>query len=150
MAEILGQRTTCMLQVNTSGSWRNVLTFDPAQRAEIVASLATLATTLGDDTTWCLHHPDGKREWLHAEDFAAGDWKPITDAEPAPLVDVLVSAYSPDDGIPHTFMAWRGTTPCGYHVWMISGAELELRMHVYAYRPIMAPAPVPAAQQVSA
>lgn len=144
MAEILKPHTECMLQVNTSGSWRNVLTFEPAQREQILTGLAGLAIVLGDATRWCLHHADGRREWLHAEDFATGEWKPVTDAEPAPLVDVLVSAYAPDDGIPHTFMAWRGTTPCGHRVWIMSGTAILLPMQVYAYRTVMEPAPMPA------
>lgn len=146
MAEIMEPRTTCMLQVNTSGSWRNVLTFDPARRAEIVAGLAGLANTLGDDTTWCVHRPDGKREWLHAEDFAPRDWLPVTSTEPAPLVDVMVSAYCACDRTPDVFMAWRNAQG----IWLISGTNEPLSLTVYAYCPIMAPAPVPAAQQVAA
>lgn len=146
MAEIPEQRTTCMLQVNTSGSWRNVLTFDPAQRAVIIAGLAGLANTLGDDTTWCLHRPDGKREWLHAEDFAAAGWLPITSTEPAPLVDVMVSAFDACEREGAVFMAWRNT----HGIWLISGSDEPLSLPVYAYRPVMAPAPVSAAQQVAA
>ncbi|UJM85291.1 hypothetical protein [Rhodanobacter denitrificans] len=146
MAEILEQRTTCMLQVNTSGAWRNVLTFDPAQRAAIVAGLAGLANTLGDDTTWCLHHPDGKREWLHAEDFALGGWLPVTEEEPAPLVDVMVSAYCACDRTPDVFMAWRNAQG----TWLISGTNEPLSLLVYAYRPVIAPAPAPAAVQEKA
>ncbi|MFC5525247.1 hypothetical protein ACFPPA_05770 [Rhodanobacter ginsengisoli] len=151
MAEILEQRTTCMLQVNTSGSWRNVLTFDPSRRAAIIAGLAGLASILGDGTTWCIHHPDGKREWLHAEDFAvAPSWQPVTADQPPALQDVMVSAYAPDDKVPHTFMAWRGTTPGGLKVWMLSGVDCEeLRMEVYAFAPIIEPAPMPT-QQVAA
>lgn len=144
MAEILGKRTTCMLQVNTSGSWRNVLTFEPAQRAAILAGVAELANVLGDTTTWCLHHPDGKREWLHAEDFA--QWRPITDVDPAPLVDVIVSAYDASDREGVVFMGWRDRKGA----WFISGSDEPLLLPVYAYRPVLAPAPAPAAQQVAA
>jgi hypothetical protein len=145
MAEILEQRTTCMLQVNTSGAWRNVLTFDPAQRAEILASVTLLAKTLGDSATWCLHHPDGKREWLHAEDFKAEDWLHVSAAEPPPLVDVMVSAYDASEREGMVFMAWRNR----HGIWLISGSDEPLSLPVYAYRPVIEPAPMPA-QQVAA
>ena len=140
-------RTDLMLQVNTSGSWRNVLTFAPADRERILSSLAPLATTLGESTTWCIHHPGGKREWLHAEDFADGGWLPVTAEAPAPLLDVLVSAVDTTDGQREVFMAWRNRAG----VWMLSGTDDPLSLRVYAYRGILAPAPLPASvQQVAA
>lgn len=146
MPEILKPHTECMLQVNTSGSWRNVLTFEPAQREQILAGLAGLAIVLGDATRWCLHHADGRREWLHAEDFAAGDWKPVTATEPEPLRDVIVSVYDAFERVGIVFMAWRNRQG----VWLISGSDEPLVLPVYAYRQVMAPAPVPTAQQVAA
>src|SRR5690348_14200941 len=146
MPEIIEPRTDLMLQVNTSGSWRNVLTFAPANRGRILASLAPLATTLGESTTWCLHHPDGKREWLHAEDFTAGDWLPVTAEEPAPLVDVMVSAYDACDAQGVVFMAWRNRAG----VWILSGSDDPLTLPVYAYRAVIAPAPIPASVQKAA
>jgi hypothetical protein len=72
-------------------------------------------------------------------------WQPVTADQPPALQDVMVSAYAPDDKVPHTFMAWRGTTPGGHKVWMISGVDCEeLRMVVYAFAPIIEPAPMPA------
>jgi len=139
-------RTDLMLQVNTSGSWRNVLTFAPARRTEILASLAPLANTLGDNTTWCIHHPDGKREWLHTEDFASNRWCPVTASEPAPLVDVMVSAYDASDNAGIVFMAWRNAAGN----WFISGSDEPLLLPVYAYSHVMEPALAPAAQQVTA
>lgn len=146
MAEILEQSPTCMLQVNTSGSWRNVLTFDPARRDEILAGLAGLANTLGDSAKWCLHHPDSKREWLHAEDFATRDWLPITSTEPAPLDDVMISVFGPGDDAPVVFMAYRKTDGEFY----ISGTCDQVVRGVYAYAPIIDAAPAPAAQKVAA
>jgi len=138
--------TDMMLQVNTSGAWRNVLTFAPDIRAQILASMAPLANTLGESATWCIHHPGGKREWLHAEDFQHVDWLPITATEPAPLVDVLVTAYDASDRAGIVFMAWRNKDG----IWMLSASEKPLLLPVYAYRQIMAPAPPPAAQQAQA
>ncbi|TAM72339.1 hypothetical protein EPN44_16115 [bacterium] len=146
MAEILKQRPTCMLQINTGGAWRNVLTFDPARRAEILASVALLANTLGASAKWCLHHPDGKREWLHAEDFQVGGWLHISATEPAPHVDVMVSAYDASDREGIVFMAWRNAAGN----WFISGSDERLLLPVYAYCPVMNPAPAPAAPQVAA
>lgn len=148
MAEIRGQRTECMLQVNTSGSWRNVLTFAAAQRAAIVAGLAGLATTLGDATTWCLHHPDGRREWLHAEDFQASCWSPITATEPAPLDDVMVSVFAPGDEEPVVFMAYRKQV--GSALFYLSGTPDQVIRGAYAYATVMNAAPAPVAQQVAA
>lgn len=74
------------------------------------------------------------------------DWYPITATEPAPLVDVLVSAYDASDRAGIVFMAWRNKDG----TWMLSSGETPLLLPVYAYQQIMAPAPPPAAQQVAA
>lgn len=74
-------------------------------------------------------------------------WQPVTADQPPALQDVMVSAYAPDDQVPHTFMVWRGTTPGGHKVWMISGTDCEeLRMVVYAFALIIEPAPMPTQQ----
>lgn len=141
MAEIRGQRTDCMLQVNTSGSWRNVLTFEPAKRNAIIAGLAGLANTLGDATTWCLHHPDGKREWLHLEDFQMASWSPITAIEPAPLDDVMVSVFAPGDEEPVVFMAYR--KQAGSDLFYLSGTPDQVIRGAYAYASVMVHPPAP-------
>jgi hypothetical protein len=51
------------LQVNTSGSWRNVIEFDAERRARVVLALHMLSRELGG-ARFCLLLPDGKREWL--------------------------------------------------------------------------------------
>ena len=62
------------LQINTSGSWKNVVEFDARRKAEVVKAVENLADILGDSATWCIVHDGGRREWLHfgqANDKAA-------------------------------------------------------------------------------
>lgn len=54
-----------MLQVNTAGSWRNVVEFDQARREEVLAALRVLAVALGPKTAkWCFVLDNGNRVWL--------------------------------------------------------------------------------------
>lgn len=53
-----------MLQINTAGAWKNVVTFDAARRAEVVKAVGNLAGILGDGARWCILHEGGRREWL--------------------------------------------------------------------------------------
>jgi hypothetical protein len=76
-----------------------------------------------------------------------GPWQPVTADQPPALQDVMVSAYAPGDTVPHTFMAWRTQAVYGPAKWMLSGSDCEeLRMVVYAFAPIIEPAPMPAQQ----
>lgn len=52
------------LQINTSGAWKNVVKFDARRKAEVVKAAAVLSSALGEDTSWCLLHESGRREWL--------------------------------------------------------------------------------------
>lgn len=52
------------LQVNTKGAWRDVVEFDEARRAEVLAALVELMHALGKVAKWCLVRDDGSREWL--------------------------------------------------------------------------------------
>jgi hypothetical protein len=71
-------------------------------------------------------------------------WRPVTAEQPPALQDVMVSAYAPDDKVPHTFMAWRTHAVYGPAKWMLSGTDCEeLRMQVYAFAPVIEPAPIP-------
>lgn len=130
------------LQINTSGSWKNMLTFKPKQRTQILRALRVFAGVLGDRANWCLLHADGKREWLRGMEH--GSWQPVTTDQPSALEDVMVSAYAPGDNEPRTFMAWRTQAVYGPEKWMISGSDCEeLRMVVYVFAPIIEPAPMP-------
>lgn len=133
------------LQINTSGAWKNMLTFAPERREEVLRAVGTLAGVLGSGTTWCLLHPDGKREWLREP---LSQWRPVTDEQPAPLDDVMVSVFGPGDDAPVVFMAYRRKT--GDREFVLSGTCDEVIRGVYAFAPIMGPAPAPAAQQVAA
>lgn len=52
------------VQINTSGAWRDVLTFEAPRQAEVVAALAALAAAIEHRASFCLVHEGGKREWL--------------------------------------------------------------------------------------
>lgn len=138
-----GLAPSITLQINTSGSWKNMLTFAPEQRAQILRALRVFAGVLGDRVRWCLLHSDGKREWL--DGMQHGPWQPVTADQPPALQDVMVSAYAPDDKVPHTFMAWRTGDLARRHQWIISGTDCEeLRMQVYAWAEIIDPMQIPA------
>jgi hypothetical protein len=121
------------LQINTNGAWRNVLTFDPARRDEILAGLAALAGVLGDGARWCLlNQDDGKREWLHDIGERIREWAPVTAEEPAPLQDVEVSVFAPGDEEPTTFMAYR--KQAGSELFYLSGTPDQVVRGAYAWR----------------
>lgn len=131
------------LQINTSGSWKNMLTFAPERRAQVLRALRVFAGVLGDRVRWCLLYADGKREWL--DGMQHGPWQPVTADQPPALQDVMVSAYHPSDNEPHTFMAWRTGNLARNDEWLISGSDCEaLRMKVYAWAPIIDPMQIPA------
>lgn len=143
MADIRGNNTGITLQINTNGAWKNMLTFEPARRAEIMRALKVFAGVLGATTRWCLQHPDGKREWL-AEGISP--WTLTAVAEPALLDDVMVSVLSPLDDAPTVYMAYRKSDGDYY----LSGTCDELIRHVFAWAPVMDAAPSPEAQKVAA
>lgn len=126
------------LQVNTSGAWKNIVQFHEAARDEVLVGLKGLAQALGDDVTWCLVHGDGHREWL--KDIHSGafpGWEDDPTKLPAPLEDVLVSAWDASEGKGIVFMAWRSDT--AHDRWQLSGSDEPLLLPVYAWGPVMAP-----------
>lgn len=134
---------TITLQINTNGSWKNMLTFAPEQRTKILRALRVFAYAIGDRVKWCLLHADGTREWL--DGMQHGPWQPVTAEQPSALQDVMVSAYHPGDNEPHTFMAWRTADLARNDEWLISGSDCEaLRMKVYAWATIIDPMQIPA------
>jgi hypothetical protein len=142
MAMIMGATKDLTLQINTSGAWKNLLTFAPERRDEILRATAVLAGVLGDSTTWCLVHPDGKREWLKGP---LSPWTPVATALPEPLVDVLVSVNDGLDDEPIVFMGYL--KPDGQWYFTSSGADQVIR-GVYAWAPVLEPAAQP--QKVAA
>lgn len=58
-----------ILQVNTAGAWKSVLTFDRARKADVLASVKRLAVAV-PGAKWCLVNGNGDREWI--EPLAAG------------------------------------------------------------------------------
>lgn len=144
MAEIMGNATTITLQINTSGAWKNMLTFEPARRAEVMRALKVFAGVLGASTRWCLLHPDGKREWLAD---GIGPWTEVAVTAPTLLEDVMVSVFAPGDAESTVFMAYRKRDGEYY----ISGTCDQRVRSVYAWAPVMDGAAVPvAAREVAA
>lgn len=134
------------LQINTSGAWRNLLRFEPARRADVLRATRIFAGVLGEEAKWCIVDADGKREWLPGD---LGPWQAITAAEPAPLEDVLVSAWHPGDEQPMVYAAYRSQRDPSQ--WIISGGDCERVTGVYAWAPCPDAAALPVeAKQVAA
>lgn len=60
-----------VLQVNTRGSWKNVVSFSPDREDDIVVAVAPLAQAL-PDAKWAILRPGGDRRWLPDTHSAAG------------------------------------------------------------------------------
>lgn len=52
-----------ILQVNTTGAWRNVVTFDAVHKPKVAYAVGILAAT-APHAKWCILGDDGKRDWL--------------------------------------------------------------------------------------
>lgn len=57
-------KRTMKLQVNTAGSWKNVVEFEAKDRAAVQAAAGLLARILGASAKWCIVDDFGHREWL--------------------------------------------------------------------------------------
>lgn len=55
------------LQVNTAGSWKDVIEFDAARRWEVIDATRMLSLALGHSAKFALVDDNGKREWLFAD-----------------------------------------------------------------------------------
>ncbi len=58
---------TLTLQINTSGAWRNVFSFNASQRREVFRVVFILGQVLGESARWCFVDGRGKREWLDVQ-----------------------------------------------------------------------------------
>ncbi|HEY4145207.1 hypothetical protein [Pinirhizobacter sp.] len=52
------------LQINVSGSWKNLITFDASRAPEVRKAVSGLSAALGASAKWCFVHDGGRREWL--------------------------------------------------------------------------------------
>lgn len=53
------------LQVNNSGAWKHVATFDAGRRGDVIAAVIRLARAVNADRVRCpIVDDDGNREWL--------------------------------------------------------------------------------------
>lgn len=126
------------LQINDSGSWRNLLKFEVQRREEILQAAAKFAGVLGGTTKWALLHADGRREWLPDLGASASHWHPITTADPAPLHDVMVSVFCQGDEAPEVLMAYR--KKASSDVFYLSGTPDQVVRGAYAYSQVIEPA----------
>lgn len=127
-----------MLQMNTSGSWKNVVPFEMERREDVLRAVRTFSSVLGRDVRWCFLHDSGAREWLGSGFHIKLGWKPITPEQPKPLDDVLVSVLEPCDGERLVYQAWRNAEG----KWMHSGSEDPLLLEPYAWDVVPEPAPM--------
>lgn len=51
------------LQINVSGSWRDVLQFSEADRTQVLRAVELLRG-VAVSASWCIVHAGGRREWL--------------------------------------------------------------------------------------
>lgn len=52
-----------LLQVNTTGAWRNVVACDVGREDEVLAAVERLAAA-GPESKWSLLYPESRRRWV--------------------------------------------------------------------------------------
>lgn len=129
--------TMPMIQLKVAGAWRDVISVDNSAidnaHATVQATLralriAVMARMLSDD---------GQATAIPDE---ANGWRRITDIEPRPLHDVIVTVFADVDDEPLTFMAYRKSE--GAEDFILSGTNDERLQGAYAYRECEAAAPL--------
>ncbi|HCZ48403.1 MAG TPA: hypothetical protein DCZ11_05315 [Gammaproteobacteria bacterium] len=55
-----------MLQINTTGAWRNVLAF-PAPATDQVLRAVRILAAVAPSAKWCVLDGDGHRSWIDPE-----------------------------------------------------------------------------------
>lgn len=63
-AGIEQSKPTLTLQINTTGAWRSVVSFEASRRREVARAIRHLARVLDPSPKWCFLSADGRREWL--------------------------------------------------------------------------------------
>lgn len=128
------------IQLKVAGSWRNVLSVNEENidlaHAVVQGTLRALRIMVAPR----LLREDGQEVPVVGAK-QADDWRPITDSDPAPLHDVMVSAYDSSESEAVVFMAWRSNSDPSR--WLISGSDELLLLPVYAYCEVMAAAVAP-------
>lgn len=94
-----------------------------------------------DDNRVATCYVEGNAQRLIALLNANSAWRPITDDQPQPLQDVLVSCWHPSETSAAVFMAYRRQTDPSQ--WVISGSDCDLVVGVYAWATEPLPAPLP-------
>ncbi|MGA7438606.1 MAG: hypothetical protein WBW32_10835 [Luteibacter sp.] len=105
------------------------------------ATGALLRVRIDGDTVTRLYHPTDDVQY-EPNKRAALEWKPVTTAQPEPLVDVLLSAIVPGETEPSVFYGWRRAS--NPNQFLISGSETDtVPGVVYAFAEEPAAAVVP-------
>ncbi|HEY4294540.1 hypothetical protein [Luteibacter sp.] len=145
--EAMNKETKLMLQLNTSGAWRNMVQFEVDRRDEVLRATHIFAGVLGKGAKWSILHADGKREWLPD---LMGPWKPIGVMSPRPITDVMVCCID-GDGDRQVFMAYRRNSPGQPPTWTLSGTDdVRVPGRVYAWTSVVENAPEPTAMSTVA
>ena len=133
-----GEPTSCKLQIYVSGGWLDMLYFESAQRERVTTAVAAISREANNSVIWrVIHVGANPPDWL----ATATLWKPITDREPAPLEDVLVSVSMENDEPPTVFMAYRKTV--GTKTFYVSGTSDHIIPGAYAWKHVDEPSPAP-------
>lgn len=118
------------IQLKVAGAWRHVVNVEEANVDQAHTIVQATLRALRMALVARLVSEDGQIHDI-SEQLTADPWRPITDAEPAPLHDVIVTAMADIDHEPLTFMAYRKAT--GSDVFYISGTPDERLVGAYAF-----------------
>ncbi len=130
--------TSYKLQIQGSGDWLDMLLFEPAQHERVTAAVTAIVRELGNPIVWRVIGIDADQR---DESAPPPHWQRVTDQEPAPLEDVLVSVSMDNDEPPTVFMGYRKAV--GTTTFFVSGTSDQIIHGAYAWKPIDEPAPAP-------
>jgi hypothetical protein len=129
---------SCKLQIYVSGSWLDMLYFEPAQRERVTAAITAISGEASNSVIWrVIHVRANPADWL----TTPARWQSVTDRKPAPLEDVLVSVSMGNDEPPTVFMAYRKAV--GEKTFYVSGTSDHIIPGIYAWKHVDEPAPAP-------
>ncbi len=130
--------TSCKLQIYVSGSWLDMLWFEPAQRERVTAAVTAISREASNSVIWrVIRVRANPPHWIATPTH----WQSVTDQEPAPMKDVLVSVSMENDGPPTVLMAYRKAV--GTKTFHVSGTSDHVIQGAYAWKHVDEPAPAP-------
>lgn len=118
------------IQLKVAGGWRHVVNVEEANVDQAHAIVQATLRALRMALVARLVSGDGQ-----VQDYTTitgtESWRTITEAEPAPLHDVIVTVMADIDQEPLTYMAYRKAA--GSDVFFISGTADERLVGAYAF-----------------